>query len=538
MKKYVIGILCSALLLCLLPATALAYDYGGLTYNDTDFNKIQAFLEGESGGVKNGELLYPGTYDKDDPATWTGVTWNAAAEKRVTNINFNSGDTIAGSLDLSGLTTLVSLTCYENQLTSLNVSGCTALTTLACYYNQLASLNVSGCAALQDLFCHTNQLTSLDVSGCTALQQIRCYSNQLTSLDISGLANLTDVLAYQNNLTSVSGSGCTSLMELSLNSNQLSSLDVSVYPNLTALMCESNSLMSLNVSGNPNLQYLGCAHNQLTSLDVFNHGDLNTLSCFDNSIGTLNIGGCLSLRFIDCSENGLTSLDLSGNPLIVSLDCSDNALTSLDLTDNGNVLLQLLDIKGNPLGFVKANIGGGRVDITANGDGYVYLVLDVSMSEFYAEATPREDIGTVTFHNWIDEADTEVSTNSTYDLTVGDDYDLTANFLILTGNPADGIIYTGGRITITPSIPGGTWQFDSEYFSRDGNTFTGLKGGESMRITYRLGATSMFFTVTVRESGLPQTGQDLTWVWVLAGLAALALTGAGWMMLRKGAKRT
>jgi len=97
--------------------------------------------------------------------------------------------------------------------------------------------------------------------------------------------------------------------------------------------------------------------------------------------------------------------------------------------------------------------------------------------------------------------------------------------LSLTASPADGQIYTGGRITLTPNIPGGTWSFDTSLLERDGNTFTGLAAGTA-RVTYTVGAQSAYFDVVISKSQLPPTGQDFTWLYIAAGGAALALAAA------------
>jgi LPXTG-motif cell wall-anchored protein len=97
--------------------------------------------------------------------------------------------------------------------------------------------------------------------------------------------------------------------------------------------------------------------------------------------------------------------------------------------------------------------------------------------------------------------------------------------LKLASSDADGIIYTGGRVTLTPSVDGGTWDFDSAYLSRNDNTFTALKAGTST-ITYTAGGVSTTYAVTIRQSELPSTGQDMTWVWVMGG-AALLVCAAG-----------
>ena len=96
-----------------------------------------------------------------------------------------------------------------------------------------------------------------------------------------------------------------------------------------------------------------------------------------------------------------------------------------------------------------------------------------------------------------------------------------APVLAFATTPASSLIYVGGRITITPSISGGTWDFDEALLSREGNTFTGLKAGAA-RITYTAGAQSAHADITIREAELPATGQDFSaalWLLVLAALA-------------------
>ena len=87
----------------------------------------------------------------------------------------------------------------------------------------------------------------------------------------------------------------------------------------------------------------------------------------------------------------------------------------------------------------------------------------------------------------------------------------------------NGTISTGGRITLTPSIPGGTWEYDSAYFTRVGDTFVALKAGKSI-ITYTVGGVTTSYVVTIEQSQLPQTGQDFTVVYYM--LAGVALIGA------------
>jgi len=108
------------------------------------------------------------------------------------------------SLNVSGCTTLESMTCYDTQLTNLDISGCTALHSLTCYDTQLTNLDVSGCTALFFLKCKFNsQLANLDVSGCNALLNLDCCYNQLTSLDVSCCKKLTLLICRYNQLEAV-----------------------------------------------------------------------------------------------------------------------------------------------------------------------------------------------------------------------------------------------------------------------------------------------------------------------------------------------
>jgi uncharacterized repeat protein (TIGR02543 family)/LPXTG-motif cell wall-anchored protein len=95
----------------------------------------------------------------------------------------------------------------------------------------------------------------------------------------------------------------------------------------------------------------------------------------------------------------------------------------------------------------------------------------------------------------------------------------------LSSSVADGKVYTSGRITLTPNIAGGTWTFDSAYFTREGGTFTALKAGTST-ITYTVDGQSTNYSVTITAAALPETGQDFTGVWVLAIGAVLATVTA------------
>ena len=131
------------------------------------------------------------------------ISVNEAKEVKGLNLEGEETEDSYNITDMSEIkyfTSLTTLECYDNQLTSLDVSNNAALTHLVCYGNQLTNLDVSNNTALVQLECSDNQLENLDVSRCTALIYLGCGSNNLTSLDLSKNTKLEDLYCAENNL--------------------------------------------------------------------------------------------------------------------------------------------------------------------------------------------------------------------------------------------------------------------------------------------------------------------------------------------------
>ena len=119
--------------------------------------------------------------------------------KGVTQLGLNS----KGISNLKGIeffTSLNTLWCTNNQLTSLDITQNPELTDLDCQGNQLASLDVSMNTALVKLWCSNNSLKVLDLSKNVALENLSCQLNQLTSLDISNNKKLTYLYFFCNKI--------------------------------------------------------------------------------------------------------------------------------------------------------------------------------------------------------------------------------------------------------------------------------------------------------------------------------------------------
>ena len=434
------------MVLGLLPVVAFA-DPG--EYNANDLARIKAFLEQPSAeaGKTNAEQL---GFDVDDPSTWIDI-WNDDAPKRVSYIRWND-QSLAGTLNLAGCEKLGVLRFQQNAITSLVISGCVELTDLDCSKNSIETLSVSDSINLQYFLCSDNKISMLDLSANTELRVLGCANNKIDTLD--------------------------------LKSNPL----------IDELYCENNKLTSLDLSAQTDIWVLECGNNMITSLSP-------------------------KAEFIErlyCENNKLTSLDLSAVTAIRELNCKNNALTAMDLSKYDDI--RELDVTGNKLTSLKAVIDDKNIELKADGAGYVGLAYKVTKSKvfsvddsmlpmaikpqigfFYAEAVPEAPS---TFKRWMDADAKEVSKAAKIDLTPGQSYALTAKFLpplALESSVPSGKIFTSGRITLTPNIPGGTWTWDESFFTATFNspaTFTALKSGTS-RVTYTAEGISTHYDITV-----------------------------------------
>ena len=107
----------------------------------------------------------------------------------------------------------------KKKLHTLDVKNSTSLTTLICKSDALTSLNYSGCTALDNLDCSNNKLTSLEALP-SAVTKFNCATNQLSSLPwLPG--GLQELNCSANKLTSLSLQGKNSLIKLEIHGNQI-----------------------------------------------------------------------------------------------------------------------------------------------------------------------------------------------------------------------------------------------------------------------------------------------------------------------------
>lgn len=267
--------------------------------------------------------------------------WNSSESNKKFNI---SNQNISSLKGIEYFTTLTSLYCSGNQLTTLDVSNNTALTELYCVKNQLSTLNLGSNTALTSLNCSKNQLTTLIVNHNTSLKELRCSDNKLTTLDLSNNTVLTLLWCGDNQFSTLDISNNTALENLSCDNSKLTSLDISNNTALSNLTCSNNQLTVLDVCNNTNLESLMCDRNQLTTLDISNTTALKGLYCHRNQLTIIDISNNTALVELYCSNNPLYFLDLSKNTALTWLVCENTALTELNCS---NTQLKTLKASNN-----------------------------------------------------------------------------------------------------------------------------------------------------------------------------------------------
>jgi Leucine-rich repeat (LRR) protein len=299
--------------------------------------------------------------------------------------------------DLTGIeafTSLNSLHCFGNQITTIDLSNNLLIAGIICFNNNISSLNISSNNLLDNIDCSNNPLTSIDLTNKPNLRFLTCSGNQFTSLDLSNKPDLEYLNCQNNQLTSLDLSGNPNLTEVYVGQNQITSLELSHLQDLAKFSCYNNALTFLNVKngnninftffdayGNPNLacievddaawsttNWTSIDANSVFSEDCSNcivfipdanfkahlvgnpaintNGDTEIqcseaeaftgmIGCSGLSISSLTgIEAFTNITGLICADNQLTSLDVSANTAITVLECFNNQLTSLNLSSN------------------------------------------------------------------------------------------------------------------------------------------------------------------------------------------------------------
>ena len=157
------------------------------------------------------------------------------------------------TLDVSNLPALESLNCHSNRITSLQADNCPSLVCVYCPDNNISSISFQGSGALQYLNMGNNELTgTLDLSGMSNLLQLTCSENDLTGI-VADSPVLSYLNMSENNISQFDTDAYPELVILYCSGNPLASLDISANPELIAVEASETGLEYLDIRNNPEL---------------------------------------------------------------------------------------------------------------------------------------------------------------------------------------------------------------------------------------------------------------------------------------------
>lgn len=419
------------------------------SYNAHDVERLRDFLEtADESGVKNGTKLNS-DYNADDISTWNFTNWVEVdgklcletlwADSRIDGAGHVSdeGKQLAGSLDLSGCTSLRSVKAPHGNLTSVKLDGCERLTALSLYDNEkLSNLSIKGCNMLAyidlqncnlydfditdsmlTLNISGNKLKALDISGKQKLIRLDVSNNELDTLTVSECTNgLYSLICENNNLTELYPAFCENVRYFDCSHNtikKLANVESGYFCNLDAADCSYNEIeeaidfgswiSDLNLSHNKlkgsnfgselrMMCNLDVSYNELSGINLSDSQFLITLDCSHNNLSELKLPKDGQLVKLDCSYNEIRSVSLTAGmvkKMLIYFDCSHNRIESIDLANTGINLFYLnvsdnnirqIDnaparhILGAPLTSLNQDVQ--RVNIMAQGEGYIDYDLD------------------------------------------------------------------------------------------------------------------------------------------------------------------
>ncbi len=251
--------------------------------------------------------------------------------------------------DLTGIQSFINLndlTLENSLITSLDLSGLTSLLTLDIINNSLlTTLNLTGLSNVYNVTGNHNPLLSiLILTGMTDLYYLDCSYSSLTSLDLTGLVSLGILFFHHSEVSSINFSEAPNLSHIECNYTLLSIIDITDNPQVIDVYCSycpmleialvkngNNGLSTFGFNDSDNLKYI-CAIEQLITFFAENYpnAEVNSYCSFTLPGNTNLIGGNI---IFDSNSNGCDVLDPNQEFIKLTMSSGQNqysVFTSLD----------------------------------------------------------------------------------------------------------------------------------------------------------------------------------------------------------------
>lgn len=199
--------------------------------------------------------------------------------------------------------------------------------------------------ALITLDCYNNQLTKLDLSINTALRSLSCYNNYIPESSINERPNKINELNWAtlpqytfDNEAGITIDSTTFPDEIFRNwvLKQTWGADSAISDNdnskITGINVSHEEITDLTgIEHFTNLTVLKCSYNQLTKLNLSANAALTNLNCDNNQLSKLILPEINKLTYLNCNNNRLTELDLSTSTTLTQLYCYNNYIPETNL---------------------------------------------------------------------------------------------------------------------------------------------------------------------------------------------------------------
>ncbi|WP_075343817.1 hypothetical protein [Tenacibaculum agarivorans] len=233
-------------------------------------------------------------------------------------------------VDLTGIedfTSLVTLNCADNNLTTVDVSNNTALETINALDNQITSIDISQNTSLKSINLGNNPISSLDFSNNNLITRLECNGTNISSLDITNLTQLDYLEAFNTGITSIDLSQNTVLRVAQLQNTNIATIDVSTNTGLTHLWLNNTLLTSLDLTTNTILQSLRTWETSITELDLSNQTSLLSFYGQNGVLEKLNVQNGNNTNILTGAFN------TKGNPNLTCILVDDPSYSNTNWTN-------------------------------------------------------------------------------------------------------------------------------------------------------------------------------------------------------------